>query len=251
MGFILKHLGHDLTNCQWDALLRVCFWWILSKFRRTKNPDSHQIINILIWITQLSTYEEWDPGSLVTQTPVLVQGWPLASMHQSSLASFIHLGLPPVSPWTLPVSAVVCFVLLFMYSLKLQVDLCGWNGWCGEKGVCCHLVDDHYAYIYPTTFIQCQNSWRTQKEGSGKITKLLIHLSSWRLFIFSAQVLYVPRHWWHYVESVDPVTVSVNSWIELVSNPAMPPLHPEFFSSKLDIMKTWSIYARQILAFWE
>ncbi|KAL0963997.1 hypothetical protein UPYG_G00316270 [Umbra pygmaea] len=29
------------------------------------------------------------------------------------------------------------------------------------------------------------------------------------------QVLFVPRHWWHYVECVDPVTVSVNSWIEL------------------------------------
>lgn len=29
------------------------------------------------------------------------------------------------------------------------------------------------------------------------------------------QVLLVPRHWWHYVESLDPVTVSVNSWIEL------------------------------------
>ncbi|XP_070832397.1 HSPB1-associated protein 1 homolog [Chaetodon trifascialis] len=29
------------------------------------------------------------------------------------------------------------------------------------------------------------------------------------------QVLYVPRHWWHYVESADPITVSVNSWIEL------------------------------------
>ncbi|XP_077072386.1 HSPB1-associated protein 1 homolog [Siphateles boraxobius] len=29
------------------------------------------------------------------------------------------------------------------------------------------------------------------------------------------QVLFVPRHWWHYVESVDPVTVSVNSWIEI------------------------------------
>ncbi|CAK6971715.1 HSPB1-associated protein 1 homolog [Scomber scombrus] len=29
------------------------------------------------------------------------------------------------------------------------------------------------------------------------------------------QVLYVPKHWWHYVESVDPITVSVNSWIEL------------------------------------
>lgn len=35
--------------------------------------------------------------------------------------------------------------------------------------------------------------------------------------LLSDQVLYVPRHWWHYVESVDPVTVSVNSWIELVS----------------------------------
>ncbi|KAI9534442.1 hypothetical protein NQZ68_012675, partial [Dissostichus eleginoides] len=29
------------------------------------------------------------------------------------------------------------------------------------------------------------------------------------------QVLYVPRHWWHYVESLDPITVSVNSWIEM------------------------------------
>lgn len=33
------------------------------------------------------------------------------------------------------------------------------------------------------------------------------------------QVLYVPRHWWHYVESIDPITVSVNSWIELVPAP--------------------------------
>uniref|UniRef100_A0A1A8F8V2 Hspb associated protein 1 n=1 Tax=Nothobranchius korthausae TaxID=1143690 RepID=A0A1A8F8V2_9TELE len=29
------------------------------------------------------------------------------------------------------------------------------------------------------------------------------------------QVLFVPRHWWHYVESVDSITVSVNTWIEL------------------------------------
>ncbi|XP_051998421.1 HSPB1-associated protein 1 homolog [Xyrauchen texanus] len=29
------------------------------------------------------------------------------------------------------------------------------------------------------------------------------------------QVLFVPRHWWHYVESLDPVTISVNSWIEM------------------------------------
>uniref|UniRef100_UPI00398EFA95 HSPB1-associated protein 1 homolog isoform X2 n=1 Tax=Pristiophorus japonicus TaxID=55135 RepID=UPI00398EFA95 len=29
------------------------------------------------------------------------------------------------------------------------------------------------------------------------------------------EVLVVPKHWWHYVESLDPVTVSINSWIEL------------------------------------
>ncbi|ELU03608.1 hypothetical protein CAPTEDRAFT_166923 [Capitella teleta] len=32
------------------------------------------------------------------------------------------------------------------------------------------------------------------------------------------EVLYVPRHWWHYVESVDPVTISINSWIEMESD---------------------------------
>ncbi|XP_026880193.2 HSPB1-associated protein 1 homolog isoform X2 [Electrophorus electricus] len=26
------------------------------------------------------------------------------------------------------------------------------------------------------------------------------------------------RHWWHYVESIDPVTVSVNSWIEVAAD---------------------------------
>ncbi|XP_028663905.2 HSPB1-associated protein 1 homolog isoform X1 [Erpetoichthys calabaricus] len=29
------------------------------------------------------------------------------------------------------------------------------------------------------------------------------------------QVLFIPRHWWHYVESIDPFTVSINSWIEM------------------------------------
>lgn len=53
-------------------------------------------------------------------------------------------------------------------------------------------------------------------------------------FLFSAQVLYVPRHWWHYVESVDPVTVSVNSWIELVSLPhCTPALVPSRSHSQL------------------
>ncbi|XP_073401388.1 HSPB1-associated protein 1 isoform X2 [Dendrobates tinctorius] len=34
------------------------------------------------------------------------------------------------------------------------------------------------------------------------------------------QVLVVPRRWWHYVESVDDVTVSVNTWLELDSDHA-------------------------------
>lgn len=48
-------------------------------------------------------------------------------------------------------------------------------------------------------------------------TDIYIYLS-----ILSGQVLYVPRHWWHYVESVDPITVSVNSWIELVRIQILP-----------------------------
>ncbi|KAM4024251.1 HSPB1-associated protein 1 [Anomaloglossus baeobatrachus] len=34
------------------------------------------------------------------------------------------------------------------------------------------------------------------------------------------QVLVVPQRWWHYVESVDDVTVSINSWLELDSDHA-------------------------------
>ncbi|XP_036599993.1 HSPB1-associated protein 1-like, partial [Trichosurus vulpecula] len=37
----------------------------------------------------------------------------------------------------------------------------------------------------------------------------------WVLQTTLFQVLFVPRHWWHYVESIDPITVSINSWIEL------------------------------------
>ena len=45
-------------------------------------------------------------------------------------------------------------------------------------------------------------------------------------FVFNAlqvtlvpgDLLYVPRHWWHYVESVgEEPTVSINTWVEIVS----------------------------------
>ncbi|XP_077472579.1 HSPB1-associated protein 1 homolog [Stigmatopora argus] len=41
------------------------------------------------------------------------------------------------------------------------------------------------------------------------------HASAHVVTLLPGQVLYVPRHWWHYVESVDALTVSVNTWIEL------------------------------------
>lgn len=59
-------------------------------------------------------------------------------------------------------------------------------------------------------------------------------------FIFSAQVLYVPTHWWHYVESVDPITVSVNSWIELVNILAASLPHPEQCHFKANSEKTYA-----------
>jgi len=31
------------------------------------------------------------------------------------------------------------------------------------------------------------------------------------------EVLVVPKHWWHYVENLEP-SVSINTWVELVSN---------------------------------
>lgn len=71
--------------------------------------------------------------------------------------------------------------------------------------VCFHLVEDLYSCMLP-------------QQQKGIMTKS--HWTDNWIFVSSPQVLYVPRHWWHYVESVDPITVSVNSWIELVRIPS-------------------------------
>ncbi|XP_061648598.1 HSPB1-associated protein 1 homolog isoform X2 [Phyllopteryx taeniolatus] len=41
------------------------------------------------------------------------------------------------------------------------------------------------------------------------------HAGAHVVTLLPGQVLFVPRHWWHYVESLDALTVSVNSWIEM------------------------------------
>lgn len=49
-------------------------------------------------------------------------------------------------------------------------------------------------------------------------TTSLAHLNNkLQITLEPGDLLYVPRHWWHYVESIeeDP-TVSINTWVELV-----------------------------------
>ncbi|XP_053554052.1 HSPB1-associated protein 1 isoform X2 [Bombina bombina] len=77
---------------------------------------------------------------------------------------------------------------------------------------------ENTAHLYPT---------RIPYEESSIFSKVnIVNPDSTRFPLFSGacphvvtlhpgQVLFVPRHWWHYVECVDEATVSVNTWIEL------------------------------------
>lgn len=38
-------------------------------------------------------------------------------------------------------------------------------------------------------------------------------------------VLFIPKHWWHYVECTEPA-VSVNTWIDLVGHAIVAPSLP-------------------------
>ncbi|XP_028291125.1 HSPB1-associated protein 1 homolog isoform X1 [Gouania willdenowi] len=74
------------------------------------------------------------------------------------------------------------------------------------------------AYLYPTRIPYEESSVFSQVNVLHPDLTRLPDFSHARVHIVTlqpGQVLFVPRHWWHYVESVDPITVSVNSWIEL------------------------------------
>ncbi|XP_043919491.1 HSPB1-associated protein 1-like [Protopterus annectens] len=74
------------------------------------------------------------------------------------------------------------------------------------------------SFLYPT---------RIPYEESSIFSKVNIANPDFKMFpefikarphlvtLHPGQVLFIPRHWWHYVESLDPLTVSINSWIEL------------------------------------
>ncbi|XP_076857891.1 HSPB1-associated protein 1 homolog [Brachyhypopomus gauderio] len=80
---------------------------------------------------------------------------------------------------------------------------------------------DDAAYLYPT---------RIPYEESSVFSRVNVvqpdlarfpafqHARAHCVTLHPGQVLLVPGRWWHYVESIDPVTVSVNSWIEVAED---------------------------------
>ncbi|XP_070980031.1 HSPB1-associated protein 1 homolog isoform X1 [Oncorhynchus clarkii lewisi] len=112
--------------------------------------------------------------------------------------------------------------------------------WIGTEGANtpCHL--DSYGYnlvlqvqgrkrwhLFPPADTSCLYPSRIPYEESSVFSQVDVlqpdlqrfpafrHARAYTVTLQPGQVLFVPRHWWHYVESVDPITVSVNSWIEL------------------------------------
>ncbi|XP_058247558.1 HSPB1-associated protein 1 homolog isoform X1 [Hemibagrus wyckioides] len=112
--------------------------------------------------------------------------------------------------------------------------------WVGTNGANtpCHL--DSYGYnlvfqiqgrkcwhLFPPDDTECMYPTRIPYEESSVFSQVNVMRPDMHRFpafrrarahlvtLEPGQVLFVPRHWWHYVESVDPVTVSVNSWIDM------------------------------------
>ncbi|XP_063285260.1 HSPB1-associated protein 1 isoform X1 [Pelobates fuscus] len=105
-----------------------------------------------------------------------------------------------------------CHIDSYGCNLVLQVE--GRKTW--------HLFPpEDTTYLYPT---------RIPYEESSIFSKVNVVHPDWCRFpLFSkarpyvvtlhpGQVLYVPRRWWHYVESIDDITVSINTWTELDSD---------------------------------
>nr|XP_046260448.1 HSPB1-associated protein 1 homolog isoform X2 [Scatophagus argus]XP_046260449.1 HSPB1-associated protein 1 homolog isoform X2 [Scatophagus argus]XP_046260450.1 HSPB1-associated protein 1 homolog isoform X2 [Scatophagus argus]XP_046260451.1 HSPB1-associated protein 1 homolog isoform X2 [Scatophagus argus]XP_046260452.1 HSPB1-associated protein 1 homolog isoform X2 [Scatophagus argus] len=102
-----------------------------------------------------------------------------------------------------------CHMDSYGYNLVLQVQ--GRKRW--------HLFPpEDTVHLYPTRIPYEESSVFSQVDVLQPDLRRFPAFQGARAHIVTlqpGQVLYVPRHWWHYVESVDPITVSINSWIEL------------------------------------
>ncbi|XP_040296803.1 HSPB1-associated protein 1 isoform X2 [Bufo bufo] len=87
--------------------------------------------------------------------------------------------------------------------------------WVGSRGANtpCH-IDSYGCNL--VLQVQGRKTWRLfPPEDTAYLYPTRIPYEESSVF---SKVLVVPRRWWHYVESVDDVTISINSWIELDSD---------------------------------
>ncbi|XP_013883958.1 HSPB1-associated protein 1 homolog [Austrofundulus limnaeus] len=102
-----------------------------------------------------------------------------------------------------------CHLDTYGFNLVLQVQ--GRKRW--------HLFPpDNTANLYPTRIPYEESSIFSQVDVLHPDLKRFPGFKGAKAHVVTlqpGQVLFVPRHWWHYVESVDPITVSVNTWAEL------------------------------------
>ncbi|XP_040560168.1 HSPB1-associated protein 1 isoform X4 [Gallus gallus] len=74
------------------------------------------------------------------------------------------------------------------------------------------------SFLYPTRIPYEESSIFSKVNVANPDLKRFPEFKNTRAHVVTlspGQVLLVPKHWWHYVESIDPITVSINSWIEL------------------------------------
>ncbi|XP_048834876.1 HSPB1-associated protein 1 homolog isoform X3 [Brienomyrus brachyistius] len=97
------------------------------------------------------------------------------------------------------------------YGCNLVLQVQGRKKWyLFPVGDTCHLYPTRIPYEESSVFSQVDIT-RPDMRRFPAFARARAHVVT----LQPGQVLFVPRHWWHYVESLDPVTVSINSWIEM------------------------------------
>ncbi|KAK6485289.1 HSPB1-associated protein 1-like protein isoform X1 [Huso huso] len=107
----------------------------------------------------------------------------------------------------------------------------GANTPCHQDSYGCNLVLQVHGrkrwHLFPSEDTHCLYPTRIPYEESSVFSRVNVVNPDWNRFpafakarahvvtLNPGQVLFVPRHWWHYVESIDPITVSINSWLEM------------------------------------